>query len=112
MNAKQVVATGIVAAMLGFGPTVASADPYFGLFYGKGMSDISRSALNRRAMDITVANGGTSPIGSSDLNDADSIWGLQIGYEFNRWVSAELGYVDLGKSNYVANLTSNFGAGD
>lgn len=113
MNAKQALAMGIVAATLGMGPTVASADPYFGLFWGKGSTDISRSDLNRLAMDYTMNTlGGTAPTGRSDLNDMDSIWGVQVGYQFNRWVSAELGYVDLGKANYVANLTSNFGAGN
>jgi hypothetical protein len=53
-------------------------------------------------------SGGTSPTGSSDLNDSDSIWGAQIGYRFNRWVAAEIGYVDLGKANYVADLNSTF----
>lgn len=112
MNAKQVVASGIVAAMLGFGPAVASADPYFSVFLGKGTTDISRSDLNDLASDVTIAGGGTQPSGTSDLNDMDSIWGAQIGYRFNRWVAAEVGYVDLGKSSYVANLVSNFGIGN
>jgi OOP family OmpA-OmpF porin len=111
MNAKQVVASGIVAAMLGLGPAIACADPYFSVFWGKGTTDISRSDLNELASDITIALGGTQPSGSSDLNDMDSIWGAQVGYRFNRWVAGEIGYVDLGKSSYVANLSSNFGAG-
>jgi hypothetical protein len=111
MNARQVVASGIVAAMLGFGPAVASADPYFSLFYGKGSTDISRGELNALAVDITSALGGTDPSGRSDLNDMDSVWGAQIGYRFNHWVAAEVGYVDLGKASYVANLVSDFGTG-
>ena len=114
MNAKQVIATGIVTAMLGLGPTVASAQegPYFGLFYGKGSTDISRSDLNQLSSDLTVGIGGTEPTGTSDLNDMDSIWGAQVGYRFNRFVAAEVGYVDLGKANYVADLVSDFGLGD
>ena len=114
MNAKQVVATGIVATMLGLGPTVASAQegPYFSLFWGKGTMDVSRNELNQLSADLTADLGGTTPSGTSDLNDMDSVWGAQIGYRFNRFVAAEVGYVDLGKSNYVASLVSNFGAGN
>ena len=111
MSAKQVVASGIVAAMLGFGPTVAGADPYFGVFLGKGSLDISRADLNAVTVRETIGAGGTAPVGTSDLNDMDSIWGAQIGYRFNNWVAAEAGYVDLGKANYVANLQANFGGG-
>jgi OmpA-OmpF porin, OOP family len=114
MNAKQIIATGIVATMLGLGPTVASAQegPYFGLFWGKGSTDISRSDLNELSSDLTIALGGTAPSGTSELNDMDSIWGAQVGYRFNRWVAAEVGYVDLGKASYVADLVSNFGGGN
>jgi OmpA-OmpF porin, OOP family len=114
MNAKQIVATGILATMLGLGPTVASAQegPYFGLFWGKGSTDISRSELNELSSDLTIAIGGTQPSGTSELNDMDSIWGAQVGYRFNRFVAAEVGYVDLGKASYEADLVSNFGAGN
>ena len=114
MNLKQVIATGIVATVLGLGPMVASAQegPYFGLFLGKGSIDISRDDLNQLASNLTQQIGGTAPTGTSDLNDMDSIWGAQIGYRFNRWVAAEVGYVDLGKAHYEANLVSNFGAGN
>jgi OmpA-OmpF porin, OOP family len=114
MNAKRVVAAGFVAAMLALGPAIASAQegPYFSLFLGKGMIDISQSELNDfAANDVVVNGGGTVPTGSSDLNDMDTMWGVQVGYRFNRFVAAEVGYVDLGKANYVANLRSDFGAG-
>lgn len=108
------IAAGFVVAMLALGPAVASAQegPYFGVFLGKGLVDISQSELNAfAANDVVVNGGGTLPTGSSDLNDMDTVWGVQVGYRFNRWVAAEIGYVDLGKANYVANLRSNFGAG-
>ena len=111
MNAKRAVCTGIVAAVLGFGPTFASADPYFALFYGKAQTDLSQGELNTIAEDLTAALGGTPPTGVSDVNDTDTAWGAQIGYRFNRWVAAEIGYVDFGKPSYYANLVSDFGAG-
>jgi hypothetical protein len=114
MNLKQVIATGIVTTVLGLGPMIASAQegPYFGLFLGKGSIDISRSDLNQIASNLTQQIGGTAPTGTSDLNDMDSIWGAQIGYRFNRWVAAEVGYVDLGKAHYEASLVADFGAGN
>lgn len=112
MNAKRVVAAGFVAAMLALGPAIASAQegPYFGLFLGKGLLDLSQSDLNALAARTTQPVGGSTPSGRSDLNDMDSVWGVQAGYRFNRFVAAEVGYVDLGKASYVANLSSTVGA--
>jgi hypothetical protein len=110
MNAKQVIATGIVAAMLALGPTIASAQegPYFGLFYGLNSIDVSKNELDATTSARVQALRGSAPSGTSDLNDSDIVWGAQIGYRFNRWVAAEVGYVDLGKANYVANVRSTF----
>ena len=111
MKLKQVMATGIVTTVLGLAPMIASAEEgaYFGAFLGKGSVDISSSDLDKLAVSITQRAGGSTPSGTSDLNDMDSIWGVQIGYRFNRWVAAEVGYVDLGKSNYKADLVATFG---
>jgi OmpA-OmpF porin, OOP family len=111
MNAKQIIATGIVTAMLGLGPTVASAQegPYFGLFWGKGRTDVDKSDLDAIAVNLATGAGGTNTAGASSLNDTDSVWGAQVGYRFNRFVAAEIGYVDLGKTNYTSELDANFG---
>ncbi|HEY3395020.1 MAG TPA: outer membrane beta-barrel protein, partial [Lacipirellulaceae bacterium] len=111
MNAKQVVTAGVVAAVLGFGPAAASAQegPYFSLFWGRSSTDIDKDDLDAVAVQIGTDSGGRNTAGSSSLNDADSVWGVQVGYRFNRFVAAEAGYVDLGKANYVGNLASDFG---
>jgi hypothetical protein len=41
----------------------------------------------------------------SSLDDTDMGFGLQVGYRFNRYVAAEVGYVDLGEGLYEANMT-------
>jgi OOP family OmpA-OmpF porin len=114
MNLKQVIAAGTVASMLGLGPMIASAEEgaYFGAFLGQGIIDVSRDDLNALMSNLTQDIGGTPPSGTSQLNDGDSVWGVQIGYRFNRFVAAEVGYVDLGKAHYEADLVSNFGLGN
>lgn len=37
----------------------------------------------------------------STLDDSLTPWGLQVGYRFNKWVAAEIGYVDLGELLYT-----------
>lgn len=111
MNAKRVITTGLLA-LVSFGPLVASAQegPYFNLFYGVGQYDADQDDLNAIASSLIQTVGSNAPSGTSDINDQDSMWGVQIGYRFNKWVAAEIGYVDLGKYNYTAQLTSTFTA--
>lgn len=41
----------------------------------------------------------------SSLDDSDIGWGLQVGYRFNRFLAAEVGYVSLGEGLYEALMT-------
>lgn len=41
----------------------------------------------------------------SSLEDTDIGLGLQVGYRFNSYVAAEVGYLDLGEGLYEANMT-------
>jgi hypothetical protein len=45
----------------------------------------------------------------SSLDDSDIGFGLQIGYRFNRYLAAEVGYVDLGEALYEAIMTVDDG---
>lgn len=41
---------------------------------------------------------------TSKLDDSDNGWGVQIGYRWNSYIAAEVGYVDLGKAVYKGGL--------
>jgi opacity protein-like surface antigen len=41
---------------------------------------------------------------TTSLDDSDIGWGIDIGYRFNRYFAAEIGYVDLGEASYVADM--------
>jgi OOP family OmpA-OmpF porin len=115
MNAKQIVATGIVATMLGLGPTIASAEG----FYLTGFGGISSLDVDKGSFDasyIPVLDNNVSVVltdatdddhtftavgrnyRSGSVDDSSIGWGLQVGYEFNPYVAMEIGYVDLGKA--------------
>jgi OOP family OmpA-OmpF porin len=115
MNAKQIVATGVVATMLGLGPTVASAEDgfYFSVFGGLSSIDIDEGALDASygpvltdrgqivlndGTDDHVFTGTASNYSSGSVDDSGIGWGVQVGYEFNPYVALEVGYVDLGKA--------------
>lgn len=88
---------------------------YFGLFAGTASVDTQGSREDRDetvalpiAASLIAAGFGVSSIESS-LDDSDLGWGLEIGYRFNRYVAAEVGYVDLGEALYEAILTVDDG---
>lgn len=128
MNARQVVASGIVAATLGLVPTIAAAQGfYMTAFGGMTSADIDEAAFDGsygpvlQSRGQLVFNDGTddhlfsatttSNYVSGSLDDSGFGWGLQVGYEFNPYVALEFGYVDLGKyrqegGSILANYTS------
>lgn len=85
---------------------------YFGLWGGTGEFDTpSKSAMD----DMTLANLGAEvsiipiqpetnltvdAVFGSTQDDSLSPWGVQVGYRFNKWVAAEVGYVNLGEFLY------------
>ncbi|HET9445763.1 MAG TPA: outer membrane beta-barrel protein [Steroidobacteraceae bacterium] len=71
---------------------------YFGMGGG-----IAKMDLGSKSSFDAVALARFGPPAGSSLDDSTDAWGLQVGYRFNRYVAAEVGYVDLGRGSYVAN---------
>ena len=90
---------------------------YFGVWGGTGEYDTpSKGAMDELILDGLATEVASVPIqpftnltvGSDfDSSQDDSLtpWGLQVGYRFNKWVAAEVGYVDLGE--YLYSLTGS-----
>jgi OmpA-OmpF porin, OOP family len=90
---------------------------YFGVWGGSGSVDMPSKAAFDDAMEIAVpaeldAAGDAlttatrevlfelSGTGRSTLDDTVSVWGLQLGYRFNKFFAAEVGYANLGEAAY------------
>jgi OOP family OmpA-OmpF porin len=81
---------------------------YFGLSGGITGADVSKDDLDQSFVDLfaTAVEQGTGATTSaatvgSKLDDSDKTWGVHFGYRFNRYVAAEFGYVDLGRTDYT-----------
>jgi hypothetical protein len=107
------LAAGLAIAGLGliWGTAVQAEDMggwYFGLSGGITTSNVSQDDIDRSFVTfyngVVLANTGapadTAAI-NSKLDDGDKTWSVNIGYRFNRWVAAEVGYIDLGKIDYT-----------
>lgn len=86
---------------------------YFGVWGGSGEFDTASQA----EMDEMIGGGladelamvpiqpltnlAATTVYDSRLDDSLTPWGLQVGYRFNKWVAAEVGYVDLGEFLYT-----------
>lgn len=87
---------------------------YFGVWGGSGDMDFgSKAAADDAFLDLLAAELPIVPIQpgtnlsamptDSRLDDSLTPWGVQMGYRFNKWVAAEVGYVDLGELLYSLN---------
>jgi OOP family OmpA-OmpF porin len=71
---------------------------YFGLTAGTGTMDLG----SKGSFDATATARFGAPNNSS-LDDEVDVWGVHVGYRFNRYVAGEIGYVNLGRGQYEAN---------
>jgi OmpA-OmpF porin, OOP family len=119
MTGKQRMAAVLAAALGMAAANTASADDnrglYFGITGGGSTYDTDGSRQDRdEAVAFPLADAleaeGIDVLGiASSLDDSDIGWGVQVGYRFNRYIAAEVGYVDLGEALYEAILTIDDG---
>jgi hypothetical protein len=98
---------------------VASAETTPGFYFGltAGSTSVDTGSTQQELDEAytlpiadALASSGADVLGmQSSLDDSDIGWGLQIGYRFNSYLAAEVGYVDLGEALYEATLTVDDG---
>ena len=102
---------GLVVSAVGAlaGPVSHAEGFYFGISGGVSSLDLgSKSSADVAAME--AAEEAADEIGlnvgsfDSSLDDSGTVWGLQVGYQWNKYVGAELGYIHLGQGKYKANI--------
>lgn len=92
MNIKQAIAlTGLVAAAAGISPLAFAQ--------GSGWY-VGASAGQSKGKDFcpSFVPGGTG------CDDTGSAYGISSGYQFNKYLGAELGYIDLGENNSTSSV--------
>ena len=96
---------------------------YFGVWGGTGEYDsASKGAMDQMILGNLAAEIAAIPIQpdtnltvdelfGSTQDDSLTPWGLQVGFRFNKWVAAEVGYVDLGEYLYTLSGAISGGLG-
>jgi len=95
MNLKQLIPLALCAVV-----SSAFADG----FYGVGEVTHSMNSLDRGHFDSALTANGATALSSSDKGSGNQ-WRLQGGYRFNKYLAAEVGYIDFGKAKYKADYT-------
>ena len=103
---KIAIAT-LAAGLLPGASALAEEGFYSGFFGGMAMVDMgSKASLEELYL-------GDLALDSSSLDDTDPAYGVQVGYRWNSYIAAEVGYVNLGEGVYEAELSAlpiEFGA--
>lgn len=78
---------------------------YIGGAAGQSFYDFDKGEFDSIARFAFETNDAIITSFQSDLDDKDTAWSLLGGFEFSQYLSAEVGYVDLGKSGYRSDLS-------
>ncbi|HEX7012836.1 MAG TPA: outer membrane beta-barrel protein [Steroidobacteraceae bacterium] len=117
MNKRQRARLAVVAAAgLGLLASTAARSEQIGFYFelsgGPVSVDLSKSGFDSTLIQSALDSGFASASVTSTLDDSDQGWGVQVGYRWNRYVAAELGYVNLGEALYEAQVTLDDGVGN
>lgn len=98
-SAFIVALLGLVAGI--YAGMAQSADSGFYSYLSAGQTKSDRKAESDRAL----AGAGATAF-TSNFDDTDTAYKLQVGYQFNKHFAVEGGYADLGKLVYSSNITA------
>jgi len=101
MNKSMLRGVAFSAIALAICGSANAAEPgwYIGVGAGQSDVDISSSDVNK----IMTAAGIT---GTSSVDETDTAWKIFAGYQYNKYLGVELGYVDLGEVDIDAVITA------
>lgn len=91
MKMTKMMSIAAVVAMMGFGVSAQAADADTGMYV--------RGAIGEAHTTLDTSNTVHATYITGDSTDKFA-YELDFGYRFNKYVGAELGYVDFGKPNY------------
>lgn len=100
MFKKKIMLAALLAAAT---QTVLAADPSSGM-YVLGSVGKSKVSIDTASFDSDLTAAGATGV-SSTTDEKDTGYKLQLGYQYNRNLAVEGGYVDLGKFKYNATFT-------
>ncbi len=88
----------VALAMCG---TASAATPgwYLGVGAGESDADVSSGDVNQDMAEAGIT-------GTSSVDDTDTAWKIFAGYQYNRYLGVEVGYVDLGEIDVDAITTA------
>jgi OOP family OmpA-OmpF porin len=78
-------------------------DEGFGAGLAEELDDAAFIDLNGTIPDLSddlLYEFALAGVGESTLDDSVSVWGLQLGYRFNKYFATEVGYAKLGEASY------------
>lgn len=96
------------ATLLALGATPAWAA---GNFYVLGAVGTTDADISKGELDNEITGDGLTLL-SSSLDNTDTGYKLQLGYQFNPNFAIEGGYLNLGKFNYSVDVAGGSGQGD
>jgi OmpA-OmpF porin, OOP family len=94
------IATVIAATATPISVPAAEAGFYFGAGAGQAKYDVSQEELDDIFISAFEAAGANVLDGASELDDADTAFGVIAGYRFNPYFAVEATYFDLGTADY------------
>lgn len=100
---SKVLSIRILAAATIFSASVGSA--LAENMYVVGSIGRSHVKIDKAEVDNALINAGVTGL-SSSVDDTDTAYKLQFGYQFTPYFAVEAGYADLGKMTYSAAFTS------
>lgn len=111
---KRILALAVLATLAAGPASAAERDRgfYWGFDLGQYQYNLDQKAFDNIVVDAIEGSGYTILGGESDTSEDGFTWSLSLGYQIFKFLAVEAGYVDLGTSEYNANVSATDGLAD